>query len=623
MNLMVESSLRAAVVFALAFAVTRMLRRQPAAFRHVIWAGAFGIAAAAPVLLQFGPRFNIERPAPLVRLHVAPVLTAEGLAQNGALREPIPATVSLSSPATQPFPIRFLEIVWLAGVVLAGTRMWNAKRKANALLKNAAVLENPAGAGLPEFAALSVRIAETHDVATAMTLGVFRPWILLPDEHRAWEPELLRAVLLHELAHVRRRDCLVQWLPNLVCAVHWFNPLAWLARSEILCESERACDDAVLRSGISGSAFARDLVKIAQAIHSKGESLMVPAVTSKLERRIERLIDPGANRRSLTTGRAVFGLFIALALLAPIAGVRAEQAVIAPTVVSFPKLDPKVTFDAVAAPKPPRVVAQLAQAQATPTSATQPTSSAQPVPTGSLSGVVSDQSGAVIVGANVRIRPFTQTGLNQSHGNAYDYFVNEDLKSGAASPAAGGRGGVTDSYSAVTDSTGQWSIPDLPAMMYMIEIQVPGFRAFNKSVAVNQGLDNQVNASLTLGRASETVTIVASRPNLPAGPTSSSALQGSPLRVGGDVEPPKLIRNVRPVFPQSARDQGVQGAVAFLAIIGKAGFIVSAQPTTTDAPPDLVQAALDAIKQWQYLPARLNGQPVDIVTEITVNFRLE
>jgi beta-lactamase regulating signal transducer with metallopeptidase domain len=248
MNLMIEYSLRATLVFALAFAVTRMLRRQPAAFRHVIWICAFIIAAATPVFLQFGPRIQIERPA------AAPGsvnFQPSRLAAHGGSDSFPPLAGRGPAPHRE---IPYLEIVWIAGVFLVGTRMWNARRKARSLLKNAVVLQSLSGAE-------SVRIAETDAVATAMTLGVFRPWILLPREHRRWEPELLRAVLLHELAHVRRRDCLVQWLPNVVCAVHWFNPLVWLARSEMLCESERACDDAVIRSGMSGSAFARDLYR--------------------------------------------------------------------------------------------------------------------------------------------------------------------------------------------------------------------------------------------------------------------------------------------------------------------------------------------------------------------------
>jgi TonB family protein len=572
MNLSIEYSLRVTLVLGLAFAATRMLRRQPAAFRHLIWICAFSIAAATPALMQFGPRILIQRSAPPATPQAAP----------------IPASVEDSVDGSPPAPrvrkIPYLEILWIAGMLPFMIRTWNALRKARALLKNAIVLKIPSA----QFA----RIAETDAVATPMTLGVFRPWILLPREHRIWDPELLRAVLLHELAHVRRRDCLVQWLPNIVCAVHWFNPLAWLARSEMLCESERACDDAVIRSGIGGSAFARDLIEIAQSIHSKGDSLMSTALTTKLERRITRLVDPAANRVPLTIARAVLGAMIVAALLAPIAGLRAEQVIKTPPAISLPRvtLEPSSMPNlVVASPKAvlknaPRVVAQIAQAQIA-----QAAPPPQPSGTGSLSGIVSDPAGAVVAGATVLI-----------------YLVS-------------GPGG---SSTAVAGPTGQWSFPSLPAGTYTLEIQVPGFKAFNRTVTISPGIDSQLNANLQIGRSTETVTVTAERPNASA-PSPSAQTSSKPIRVSAGVEPAKLIRHVTPVYPQPARDQGIQGSITFEAIINKAGFIDSPQLATTYASPDLVQAARDAIMQWQYTPARLNDEPVNVLTEITVNFTLQ
>jgi TonB family protein len=603
MNLLIEYCLRTSLVLMLAFAVTRMLRNQPAAFRHVIWMCGFGIVAATPVLLQFGPRILIERAGPPV------VVGTASVAEQGREIDLQPPRLSTSRPSPLFSASLFLEIVWMAGVLVVGVRMWRAKRRAHALLKNAIVLKNLSGGGVP--------VAETDAVATAMTLGVFRPWILLPREHRQWEPELLRAVLLHELAHIGRRDCLVQWLPNVVCAVHWFNPLAWLARSEMLCESERACDDAVIRSGVSGNAFARDLIEIAQSICSKGDSLMSTAVTTKLERRIARLIDPAANREPLTAGRAVLGTAIAVALLAPIAGLRAEQVLAypVPTVATFAPAAPvpsvKVEALAMTPKRAPRVLAQIAQAQ---------TQAPQPSSTGSLAGVVSDPTGAVVAGATVQVQLSRAPRL---HFGSFDKVVVDAAGPAQLSPGTGDA--AFTGYSTVTDQTGQWTLAGLAAGMYTVEIQVPGFRAFNMAIALGGGVNVQANAKLRLGGASESVTVSAERPNSSAAPTrqADTPTSSRPLRVSAGVSPAMLIRHAQPVFPPTARDQGIQGSVTLEAIIDKAGFVRDTPLVLGQAPPEFVQAALDAVKQWQYAPARLNGEPVDVLTEITVNFTLQ
>ncbi|MCL1821182.1 MAG: M56 family metallopeptidase, partial [Oscillospiraceae bacterium] len=82
--------------------------------------------------------------------------------------------------------------------------------------------------------------------ATPMLFGVLRPSIILPD--REYTAEQLRAVLLHELTHLRRKDVLVKWLSVLSCAAHWFNPVVWLMRREIDRACELACDSASVRN---------------------------------------------------------------------------------------------------------------------------------------------------------------------------------------------------------------------------------------------------------------------------------------------------------------------------------------------------------------------------------------
>ncbi len=92
------------------------------------------------------------------------------------------------------------------------------------------------------------------------------------------------------------------------------------------------------------------------------------------------------------------------------------------------------------------------------------------------------------------------------------------------------------------------------------------------------------------------------------------------IRVGGNVEQANLIRKVTPTYPQLAKQARVQGVVRFTAIIGKDGTVQNLQ--LVSGHPLLVDAAKDAVSQWQYKPTLLEGQPVEVVTEIDVNFTL-
>jgi protein TonB len=92
------------------------------------------------------------------------------------------------------------------------------------------------------------------------------------------------------------------------------------------------------------------------------------------------------------------------------------------------------------------------------------------------------------------------------------------------------------------------------------------------------------------------------------------------IRVGGNVQAANLVRKVTPVYPPLAKQARIQGTVRFTAIIGKDGTIQNLQ--LVSGHPLLVSAAQDAVRQWVYKPTLLNGEPVEVVTQIDVNFTL-
>ncbi len=92
------------------------------------------------------------------------------------------------------------------------------------------------------------------------------------------------------------------------------------------------------------------------------------------------------------------------------------------------------------------------------------------------------------------------------------------------------------------------------------------------------------------------------------------------IRVGGNVQQANLTRKVTPQYPPLAKQARIQGTVKFTAVIGKDGSIQNLQ--LVSGHPLFVEAARQAVAQWQYKPTLLNGEPVEVVTTIDVNFTL-
>lgn len=164
-------------------------------------------------------------------------------------------------------------------------------------------------------------------------------------------------------------------------------------------------------------------------------------------------------------------------------------------------------------------------------------------------------------------------------------------------------------------------------------IRPPSFRLTAPVVIpkqINQAVDAAPAApdvadisGLAAGRESLLDGIGAS-PGNPAPPMSKEPAKAKeparPLTIGGNVAAANLIHRVEPVYPALAKAARVQGVVMFQATIGRDGEIRNLQ--LQEGHPLLVSAARNAILQWRYRPTLLNGQPVEVLTTITVRFSL-
>ena len=158
------------------------------------------------------------------------------------------------------------------------------------------------------------KVIVVSDQRAPFATGLIRPRILLPEDALNWSSEVLKAVVMHELAHISRRDLWMQCAGNLACAIHWFNPLVWFLHRRLAREREYVADSLVVESGTNPRAYANALLDVASAKTANPPASAIGlAGASKLEERIRRIIGGISNRKQrLQLGRAgavIAGLF--------------------------------------------------------------------------------------------------------------------------------------------------------------------------------------------------------------------------------------------------------------------------------------------------------------------------
>lgn len=181
--------------------------------------------------------------------------------------------------------------------------------------------------------------------------------------------------------------------------------------------------------------------------------------------------------------------------------------------------------------------------------------------------------------------------------------------------------GVGNREVATTDALGAFAFHSIPAGEYTLEVRSPGFRVYQQSnVAVAAGTPAVANPKLSIGGVTENISVVAEGTPQPQVQSSGPAVR---VRVGGNVQVAQLVRQVRPAYPPDLQAQGIEGTVLVDAVIGKDGVPMSLKVSNTAVNREFADAALDAIRQWRYSSTLLNGEPVEVVTTITIEFRLQ
>jgi TonB family protein len=173
-----------------------------------------------------------------------------------------------------------------------------------------------------------------------------------------------------------------------------------------------------------------------------------------------------------------------------------------------------------------------------------------------------------------------------------------------------------------TDAAGHFLFPAVAPGKYTLEVAVPGFRTLRQEFELQNARDWDRAVTLQVGELRETVTIRSNRVTATA-PAAAPRAGAGPVRIGGNVRPPRKLVDVRAVYPESMRQAGLSGVVPLEAVIGQDGSVTSVRVLSAQVHPDFAIAAVDAVRQWRFSPTLLNGTAVEVVMTVSVRFDLE
>jgi beta-lactamase regulating signal transducer with metallopeptidase domain len=288
-------------VLAVALLAVRLMSRAPAAVRHLVLASAFGTVAVLPVATLVSPSITVEIPVLPPRAPEPSVgVPGDAVARRAEDVPPAPTAGAFSAAERAVPAATWLPLLWATVAIVAllpvGASLWRLRtirRRGRSWPEGAAQLSTLAReAGMRRPVALLL-----HDeIVAPIAGGVLRPVIVLPPDAVTWSESDVHNALVHELAHVRRRDWPVLLVARAICALYWFHPLVWMAWRGLRLEVERACDDAALTGG-DGAAYAEQLLVLARRLAQRpSTSTLSMASNSDLSSRIAAVLDDTRSR---------------------------------------------------------------------------------------------------------------------------------------------------------------------------------------------------------------------------------------------------------------------------------------------------------------------------------------
>ena len=326
-TLLLDAFGRTTLLLLAAWTVTRLFRRMSAAQQHFLWLSALvGVAYVLAVSLVLPVGKALKLPADpaaapvIVWRYATPKLETVTPQAYQQFTQFADGPTLLISPLTSAVVahstglewslqgISWLAVGWLFGFVTMLLRFarnqravqilrWHSQPFENAIVQEILV-QVATRLGIARLPVLLILKSE-GGAFSPLTWGWKHTFLLLPADVETWQAERIEAIILHELAHIKRGDWLMQRIADAICALLWFHPLVWLAVKNLRNCAERACDDIALTHGIAPDRYAQHLLDIVQTLRPRP---LAPAMTlpflrgSQFEPRLCAILDHTRSR---------------------------------------------------------------------------------------------------------------------------------------------------------------------------------------------------------------------------------------------------------------------------------------------------------------------------------------
>jgi beta-lactamase regulating signal transducer with metallopeptidase domain len=336
---------KATLILVAALGMTVAMQRGSAGARHLVWLATLAILLCVPAVTAWVPPLRLEilppgkieapaltsTPRSIERRTESPVLNAN-IGSPAVTR----AAAAISSEAREPGIFAGLSGLSLALVIWAGVALALVGWLAYGALSVRRIVRNAHPLDTADWRTPLYEVADrleldepphlirSPDANMPFACGFTKPTIVLPADCDTWSPDRRRAVLLHELAHVKRHDLVGHTLGRLACALYWFHPLVWTAAKQLRNESERACDDLALSCGARASDYAEHLLDIVTSVRRDSTPAVALAMARRkeFEGRMLAILDPEL-RHSTPSRAQSLALIGSLAVIALVVGAAA------------------------------------------------------------------------------------------------------------------------------------------------------------------------------------------------------------------------------------------------------------------------------------------------------------